>query len=192
MLARLSVAMFGAVLLAVPPGCTAVTDFINPELLTSLTGGQIVNSLPDEAPGLLVSVENRTSRWAELTVSYRMADGGVETYTTSLNPGNKSGQMLVCPVEEITLGSVSDLDATGAVVALMQDTSDLEVDETTGRFIGLPLIEVEPFGVLLREGVNYDCGDSVLFVVRSSAQAPSGYETIAFFRRSGAQAAPTP
>lgn len=188
MLARISLITVAVLLAGLLPGCAALTDIISPDLLTTLTGGQFVNSLPDEAPGLLVSVENRTARWAEITVSYRDADGGVETYTTSLNPGNKSGQMLVCPVEEITLGSVTNLDTVGAVVALVQDTTGFEVDETTGRFIGLPLIDVEPFGVLLREGVNYDCGDSILFVVRPSTATPSGYETIAFFRRSGARA----
>ena len=51
----------------------------------------------------------------------------------------------------------------------------------------IPYIDVEAFGVLLREGVNYDCGDSLLFVVEPSGVTRSGYETIAYFRRATTQ-----
>jgi hypothetical protein len=93
--------------------------------------------------------------------------------TDDLAPGAKSGATFICPVEEITLGDVSDLTAIGAVVRIGSGGgSD-------------PVIEVDPFGVLLREGANYDCGDRVTFRVVESDVSLSGFQIIAFIERSG-------
>lgn len=158
-------------------GCSLVGEFVSPDLLSGVGGSSRVTILPDEAPGLLVTVENRTTRAVLVVVSYRSGEENVETYTTALSAGDKSGQMLVCPVTEITLGSVSDLSQPGVRVALVEDAAGYAIDQ-------LPYLDVEPFGILLREEINYNCGDSILFVVRASGTARSGYETIAFFRRS--------
>ncbi|GAF86848.1 unnamed protein product, partial [marine sediment metagenome] len=48
-------------------------------------------------------------------------------------------------------------------------------------------IEVEPFGVLLQEGINYDCGDVITFTILPSSATLSGYQSFAFIRRSGTQ-----
>ena len=45
------------------------------------------------------------------------------------------------------------------------------------------MIEVEPFGVLLRNGANYDCGDGVTFAVTNSGATLSGYQVFAFIER---------
>ncbi len=162
-------------------GCISPAEFVNPELVSALVGGQSVAVLPGTAPGLLVWVENRTNRQAEVVISYRDANDSVKSYTTAVSAGDKSGQMLICPVKEITLGSVSDLTQPGAHVALSENI-DVSVPAAA-----IPYIDVEAFGVLLREGVNYDCGDSLLFVVQPSGMTRSGYETIAFFRRATTQ-----
>jgi hypothetical protein len=78
----------------------------------------------------------------------------------------------------MTLGDVGNLDATGAIVRLGGGTADD------------PYIEVEPFGVLLQEGINYDCGDVITFTILPSSATLSGYQSFAFIRRSGAQAQP--
>jgi hypothetical protein len=141
--------------------------------------GDEVASLPNEAPGLLVSVENRTDRLAQMVVSYRDNLDAIDQFSVTLRPGDKSSQLLICPITEVTLGSVADLDRTGAVVALAPDL--------TGPIVNLPVLEVEPFGALLLEGVNYNCGDGLEFILRPSSTNRSGYETVALLRRSNAQ-----
>jgi len=166
-------------------GCVSPAEFVSPEFLTALGYSPTVRTLPAEAPGLLVSVENRTGRWAVVAVSYRSGDGSIETYSTRLPAGSRSGQMLLCPVAEITLGSVADLTQPGAIVALSTDI--FEIEEANGLPTNTPYVIVEPFGVLLREEVNYDCGDELVFVVEPSGQTRSGFQTRALIRRSGAQ-----
>ncbi len=163
--------------------CISPADFLNPDLATVLGGSSQVASLPEEAPGLLVWTENRTNRIGEIVISYRDAQNNVEAYTTLLAPGDKTGQMLVCAIEEITVGSVSDLTASGARVALQPEFNQAVTPESvTTLFDVVPYIEVEPFGVLLREEINYNCGDSIVFTIETSNLTPSGYRIWAYFR----------
>jgi len=164
----------------VTTSCVSPSEFLNPSFLSALGASSSVATLPGEAPGLLVSVENLTNRAVEMVVSYRDGDGDVNNYTTYLDSGDKSAQMLVCPISEITLGNVGDLTMAGVRVALVTDIGDATINE-------VPYMDVEPFGRLLRDGVNYDCGDSIEFVVLSSGSSASGYQTVAYFRRLGGQ-----
>lgn len=156
-------------------GCTGVSGFLNPEFLQVLGVGQTVAYLPGEAPAIVVEVENGVDRVIEYQISWRDPQGVVQRETGTLGPGKKMGEVLFCPIEEVTLGDVSNLDGTGAIVRLGEGGSND------------PIIEVEPFGVLLQEGINYDCGDSITFTVLSSSATLSGYQAFAFIRRSGAQ-----
>ncbi len=157
-------------------GCNDPTEILNPEFVEDFGFGPAnVASLPGEAPGLAVFVENQTTRWIAVTVSYRDGDGNARSYTQLVGPGERTGQMLVCQVQEITLGNVSDLDAVGAIVYL----NDPGID----NFADAPFVEVEPFGLLLRSGVNYECGDGVDFIVRSSQSTASRYQTFVRLRR---------
>jgi len=169
-------------------GCGGALNILNPDFLAAVGLGERVAALPGDAPGLLVKVENRTSRWAGVDVSFRDGQDTVDRFTTTLAPGDQNGQMLPCPIKEITLGDVSNLQTPGAVVFL----ADLTTGQQNGQqgavtAADAPFIEVDPFGVLLREGVNYDCGDELLFVVQPSGATRSGYQTFVFVRRSGAQ-----
>lgn len=152
-------------------GCGTVTNLFSDDFLAAIGLGVSVPSLPGDAPALLVTVENRTSRTAEMVVSYRVESDVVENFTTVVQPGERSAQALVCPIEEITLGDVSDLNQSGVRVRL---GNGLATD---------PFVEVEPFGVLLRDTVNYNCGDGVTFTVQSSSATLSGYQTFAFIQR---------
>lgn len=156
-------------------GCADPTEILNPEFVDNLgRGSGNVASLPGDAPGLAVFVENQTTRWISAAVSYRDGDGNARSFTQVVGPGERTGQMLVCQIQEITLGNVSDLDAVGAVVYLS--------DPATGSLADSPFVEVEPFGLLLRSGVNYECGDGVDFIVRPSSNTASGYQTYARLR----------
>ncbi len=163
-----------------PPLNTLVQSFtslLNPEFLPSLGLGTQAASLPgNAAPGLLVSVENRTARWAEITVSYRSL-GTPDQFTTTVAPHDKSGQMLICPIEEITVGDLNSPKQSGARVFLLDTVTDPNSLATA------PFIDVDAFGQNLQEGVNYDCGDGVTFAVQESGAAQSGFQIFAYIQR---------
>lgn len=162
--------ILGAALLA--GGCTApLLGIFNSEFLSLLGIGDQAATIPGDAPAVLVQFENRTSRTVQAIVSYRQGSDNVDRFTVTVPSGLSNGQALVCPLTEITLGDVSNLDAIGAIVRLGNET---ENDA---------FIEVEPFGVLLRQGANYDCGDAITFVVQPSSATASGYQTVAFIQR---------
>jgi hypothetical protein len=171
----------GLALSVVLAGCGAfqVTNLMNPDFLSSLGLGASVATLPGDAPGLLVTAQNSTDRSIAMAISYRDVNDKVQSYTASIAPGDKTAQMLVCPVKEITIGDVSNLSLSGARVFLVGSVTD------PNAIGSAPYVEVEPFGVLLKEGVNYDCGDGLTFTVQASTQTRSGYQTIAYIRRSG-------
>lgn len=162
-------------------GCGAfqLTNFVNPDFLSALGLGTSVASLPGDAPGLLVSVENQTDRFIAITISYRDVNDDVQSYSSTIASGDKSSQLLTCPVQEITIGDVSNLNLSGARVYLVDTLSD------PNAISSAPYIEVEAFGVLMKTSVNYDCGDGLIFTVQPSSLTSSGYQTIAYIRRSG-------
>lgn len=184
MLVRTRRLLWGAggalVLGALMSGCGNLTGIFNPDFLGSLTGGATVSTVPDDAPGIVVWIDNRTSRYARAVVSYRDIDNNVRNFNVILAPGDQTGRMLVCPVTEITLGDVADLKAPGAIIYLTDDLADNQ------DFADVPFVEVDPFGVLLREEVNYDCGDGLTFSVRETpGETRSGYRTRAEIQRAG-------
>ena len=162
-------------------GCSGfqVTNLLNEDFLSALGFGEQVATLPGDAPGLLVSVENMTDRFIAMAVSYRDINDNVQSYSTTIASGDKSSRLLGCPVQEITIGDISNLNLSGARVYLVNDLSDPNAASAA------PYIEVEPFGVLLKSTVNYDCGDGLILTVQPSTLTSSGYQTIAYIRRSG-------
>ena len=157
-------------------GCSEALSLLNPEFLTALGAGEQVASVPGDAPALLVAVENRTNRLVRAWVSYRTEDSGVEQVGYLVETGERTAQALICPIDEVTLGDVSDVTAIGAEIVL---------DNSAGQEAIAPFIEVEPFGVVMKDGINYNCGDSITFVVQASGATRSGYQIFAFIERSG-------
>ena len=159
-----------------PSGCLSVDSLLNPTFVQSLTsGGGGVANLPGEAPAIVLEVHNETGRNAEFRVTWRDSEGQIQERARALGVDESFAEMLICPIDELTLGDVSDLTATGAIVRLGSGSA---ID---------PFIEVEAFGVLLQDGINYDCGDSVSFRILPSGATLSGYQIFAFINRSGAQ-----
>ena len=156
--------------------CIGTGEFINPEFLAALgvTGGAV--TLPGEAPAVIIELENRTGRWIEGQLTWRNADGTVDERILVVPTDSKVSEAVICPVEEMTLGDISNPQATGAVVRLGQGAPDD------------PFIAVEAFGVVLQEGVNYSCGDSVTFTIQPSNVTNSGYQAFAFIRRADSSA----
>lgn len=165
--------VFAAIAAGWACGCTSsITGLFNKDFLNVLGVGEKAATIPGDAPAIVVQVENRTSRTIEALVSYRQGSDSVQQFTTVLPAGLNSGQALICPVTEVTLGDVSNLDRIGALVRLGNGG---END---------PVIQVEPFGVLLKEGQNFDCGDSLTFTVQPSSETLSGYQTYVYIQRS--------
>ena len=160
----------GGLLLA---GCTSALSLFDPAFLTALGLGSQVAGVPGDAPSLLVAVENNTDQILEAVVSYRTEDSGVITYSTRVAPGERTAQALICPIDELTMGDVSDITAIGALIRLGNGDS---VD---------PYIEVEPLGVVLKDSVNYNCGDAITFSVQTSGASRSGYRIFAYIQRAG-------
>ncbi len=170
-----AVALAAALAAASTGGCPVVGSLLNPELTSALGLSSRASELPGEAPAVVFEVDNQTGRPIEFTLSWRDADEQIQQRRRILPDGEKFAEAVVCPVSEVTLGDVSNPEAVGAIVRLGDGTPND------------PFIEVEPFGVLLQDGINYDCGDVVTFAVRPSGATDSGFQIFAFIRRSGAQ-----
>lgn len=171
---NLSSGLLLALLLATATsGCTSIQGLFSEDFLNATGLVQRAATIPGTAPAVLINLENRTGRVITMNLSYRLGSDTVESFFATMPAGDSSGQVVNCPVTEITLGDVSNLNEVGAVVRLGGGT---END---------PFIEVEPFGILLRNTANYDCGDSVTFAVTPSGDTASGYRIVAFIQRSG-------
>ena len=159
-------------LIIVAAGCTGnLSTLFNDEFLTELGVTQRAATVPGAAPAIVVYVSNRTTRTIRATVSMRLGSDNVDSFFTTVPPGLSTGRAVNCPVTEITLGDIANLDQSGAVVLLGDGTPDD------------PFVEVEAFGVLFKEGANYDCGDLLTFAVVTSVETGSGYQIIAFVQR---------
>ncbi|MBI5863741.1 MAG: hypothetical protein HZB38_04390 [Planctomycetes bacterium] len=159
-------------------GCITPTEFFNQEFLAQVGLSAGAANLPGEAPAVIVEVENRAGRVVEAQVTWRGPDGLVEERILVIPVDAKVSEAVICPVDEMTLGDVSNPNATGAYVRLGNGGA------------ADPFIAVEAFGVILKEGVNYACGDSVTFTVMPSSQTLSGYQAFAFIRRADTATAP--
>lgn len=173
MLARMAVlaGWSGVAITLLLGGCSGLSDLINPDFVSSLGAGRQVASLPGNAPAVLLVVENLTNKNIQATVAYRATEGGVQSFTDFIQAGEHTARALFCPIEEITLGDLTDLTASGAHVLLGNGTP---TD---------PFVEVEPFGVVLKDTINYTCGDEVTFSVQASGATRSGFQVFAFIRK---------
>jgi hypothetical protein len=153
-------------------GCvSSIASLFNPEFLSDIGLGTRAASIPGAAPSILVLIENRTARVIDARLSWRIEGDRVETQVFTVLPDDSLGEALFCPVSELTLGDVGDLSALGAAVRLGNEGPND------------PFVEVEPFGILLKDGANYDCGDAITFTVQPDSATLSGYRIYAFIQR---------
>lgn len=149
-------------------GCFNPTSLLNPDFLSTIGLGSKVAIVPGENPAIVIEVENQTTHVVDTRLTVRDGAGNVSERQYTLGAGQKRSETWVCPVEAVTLGDVSDLTSTGAIVRLGNgDPAD-------------PFIVVEPFGVLLRNEINYACGQKVNFSVVTSGATQSGYQVFAY------------
>jgi len=172
---KAAIGAVAVVVMLLSPGCGTLTAVLSPDLVAALGVGESVSTIPGDAPEILVTSRNDTGNTVQMIISYRDGEGEVRSLVNTIQAGGKSATALPCPVTEITLGDISDLDAAGARVIL-----------GAGDPIADPFVNVEPFGVLLRDRLNYSCGDSLTFSVQLSGATRSGYQTFFYVQRSDA------
>lgn len=152
-------------------GCVDPTALFNSEFLATVGLGGKVASLPGDNPAVVVEVENQTQNVVFMELSERDSSDSVSKREYTLQAGQYRAEAWICPVVGVTIGDVSDLSASGARVILGNGgNSD-------------PFVEVEAFGILLQQGINFDCGDKITFSVRPSSATKSGYQVYAYVNR---------
>lgn len=160
-----------ACLLPLGLGCTnfALTDLLSPTLVAELSNTASPASLPGTAQTVLVTFENRLDNPCRFEISYRTVNDQIPPpIMVTLGNDVQFAQAIACPVLEITVGDITDISEPGVFVGLAGQTDND------------PFIAVEPFGVLLREGINYECGDGITFVLLESQATASGFRILAF------------
>ncbi|MCA9242759.1 MAG: hypothetical protein KDA32_02300 [Phycisphaerales bacterium] len=162
--------LLGAAVLMATVGCTGVS-FFNPDFLSALGVGAGVAQLPGDSPAIVIRIENSSGRPIVFELSWRDEMGRVERRDGVLGIVETFGEVVVCPVQDLTLGDVTDREQPGAYVLL----GDGQVTD--------PFIEVEAFGIILQDEVNFNCGDVITFEVTSSGTSPSGYQVLARISR---------
>lgn len=166
---RVFPALAGAMLMLSISACSPLS-VLNPDFAIATGLADSAATLPGEAPTLLLQVENRTVRPVNYVLTWRNDDGSTGQREDAVRAGETFATAIPCPVTEVTLGQIGDSSAVGAAVVLGD-----------GNF-GDPLLAVEPFGRVLEEGINYNCGDSVTFSVIPSGATASGYQIFAYIR----------
>jgi hypothetical protein len=152
-------------------GCTnfALTDLLSPSLIDELTNTTNPAALPGLAQVVLVTFENRLNNPVSYEITYRTVNDTIpDPLSATLDAKTQWAEAVACPVIEITVGDITDLTVSGVFVGV------------GGQTVNDPFVSVEPLGILLREGVNYECGDGVTFVVLESTATASGYRVLAF------------
>ena len=157
-----------ALTLSTAIGCFNPASLLNPDFLSTIGLGAKVAITPGENPAVVIEVQNQTARVVDTRLTVRDSAGNVSERQYTLGVGQKRAEAWVCPVEAMTLGDVSDLSSTGAIVRLGNGNPDD------------PFVVVEPFGVLLQNEINYTCGQKVNFSVVNSGATQSGYQIFAF------------
>lgn len=154
-------------------GCVTPSTFFSEDFLTALGFGDTAANLPGEAPAIIIEMENRSGRTIEARVTWQDDGSTSRERLFVLADGEKFSEVVVCPIARMTLGQLGDLNSAGAVVRLGDGSADS------------PYIEVEPFGRILEDQINYQCGDAVTFTIQPSSTTASGFRAFAYVRRSG-------
>jgi len=142
---------FAAVLTATP-GC-------NPSSINSLVDS-IYPAAPGDVPMILVRIENNSSadiNAANIIVDTGLAEPKTVSFPVARGTGN-AGTLFQCPVLRVALGDL-DLGVAPAMTATFSDGTQVEV----------------PFGMrTLVEGVDYVCGDTIIFQLIDDRTAETG------------------
>ncbi len=158
---RLALALLGTLPLA--SGC------LNPNLVNQAVGS-FYPTAPGNTPFLMVQVVNQSQARLDVPIVY---DNGVTTptfYIRSLNPlSHDTGVVLPWPVLRLAIGDLTN-----------------PLAPTISATYANGAVQAVPFGhAALRAGVDYQRGDTILFVITGNAQSPA-YLNVSIGRIDGA------
>jgi len=140
-------------------------DNLNPAFLAEL-GTPISPIAPGDEPFLVVRCLNMTDQRVVFFPSWASVDGTLVLGAPNIGPGTDVGFALPCaegsPVERITLGDIENPTTASAWIVF---------DDFTRQ-------ELVPFTKILQIGVDYECGDVVVFAAVQDNTNASGYSII--------------
>ena len=115
---------------------------------------------PGDEPFLVARVLNMTDQFAVARLSWEDSTGeAFVSRALNLTPGSGVGLVLECDVPRLTVGDVKNVGVSGVSVVLANNTR----------------IEVLPQTRALEDGIDYLCGDLVIFALVDTPLTPSGY-----------------
>ncbi len=143
-------------------GCSLASQSLNPQFMEVL-GTPFAPIAPGTAPFVLIRNINMTDERVLFSFEWVPA-GTLASAVTGFNlpPDEDGGVLVTCPVSQITLGSLDNPNAPGALVIF---------DDNTRQ-------EIPSLGKNLREGIDYFCGDVVIFATVRDSSTVGGYSTI--------------
>jgi hypothetical protein len=133
----------------------------NPVFLNQISGGGFAPLAPGDTPYVLTHVINSSSYTIDVLLSLdvpALLGQPLTVSLTGIEPGSERGDLEACPVNRIALGSITDQTET----AISFTTDD-------GARVSIPS---SAFPFILESGVNYDCGDAVLFTIIDDRNSP--------------------
>ncbi len=160
---RKNVAIAVLAVLGTVLGCNNMgTDSLNPQFMEVL-GTPYAPVAPGTAPFVVIRVLNMTDHQVIFYISIEPANGEpIQPITANVNSGFDGGMALSCPIPRITLGDVTNRDATGALIVF---------DENTRQ-------EIPALSKILRDGIDYFCGDLIVFAAIKDNSTVGGYSLI--------------
>ncbi|HUW84624.1 MAG TPA: hypothetical protein VMZ31_17725 [Phycisphaerae bacterium] len=143
-------------------GCSLASQSLNPQFMEVL-GTPFAPIAPGTAPFVLIRNINMTDHRVLFRFEWIPA-GTLASAASGFNvsAGLDGGILVSCPVSQITLGSLDNPTTAGALVIF---------DDNTRQ-------EIPPLGRNLREGIDYFCGDVVIFAAVRDSSTVGGYSTI--------------
>jgi len=143
-------------------GCNLVSQSLNPQFMEVL-GTPFAPIAPGTAPFVLIRNINMTDQ--RVLFNFEWIPAGTlasANFGFNVSAGLDGGVLVTCPVSQMTLGDLDNPTATGALVIF---------DDNTRQ-------EIPPLGRILREGIDYFCGDVVIFAAVRDTSTVGGYSTI--------------
>lgn len=159
---RKNVAIAVLAVLATVLGCTnIVSSSLNPQFLEVL-GTPYAPVAPGTAPFVVARVLNMTDHRVLFFVSFEPTSQEPGTFTFNVDADTDSGLVFSCPTHRLTLGDITNRDATGALIIF---------DDNTRQ-------EIPALRKILRNGIDYFCGDLIVFAAIKDSSTVGGYSLI--------------
>jgi hypothetical protein len=160
-------------------GLLGVTIGCNPVFVNQLSGGNFTPLAPGDQGYVLLHVVNDTDFDINTNVGFDAPGWINEPIFVSYNPiaaKSQRGILVPCPVHEVGMGPLNDPSAVA-----------LEFTADDGGQVTVP---ASAFPFTLDNGVDYNCGDTVLFTIIADRNSSFGVAVIPSFIDASTQTGP--